>query len=218
VLPTLGDNGETEDLFNQHLQAADQLIEALRMHVNKPTLGTPNSKAEAAEMRNFLQVSTEAMQVIGQASGQSDPENPGGPGDPILQVTDEAGTIIDPTGVTPPQARLVRAPFPLVGPRQDPDEDVIITEPLLNGQTVTVIKETRGFVALVRPVVVPIWVEPWFRRGTIVGFRTIWIWEFVPAEFIKTISLHNNNGVVETTIEARTVLDRGLLPFWNFWS
>ena len=60
--------------------------------------------------------------------------------------------------------------------------------------------------------------EPWFARATIVGFQTVWVWEFVPAEFLKTITYCNiGGGVVTQRVDTRIVLERQLQHFWGFF-
>ena len=113
-------------------------------------------------------------------------------------------------------SREVRSPFFAGTPSPDIQEQVIVPDSLAEGECAVVLKEIQGVKAVVRPVLIPIWVEPWYARATIVGFKTVWIWEFVPAEFLKTISYCNSFGTLTTNVEIQTVLERQLLHFWSF--
>lgn len=53
-------------------------------------------------------------------------------------------------------------------------------------------------------------VEPWFSRRRIIN-RFVWVIEWVPVEFIKTISTRCCGDGPNTTVTTRTVLDRELL-------
>lgn len=228
-LPTLG-NSDTSSFFDVFVTVREPaLVKALSQNIDgvdasgRPLtgLGTPASKAAAIEARNFIQVTTEAMQVIGQQTAQCDPTNPGTAQRPTtgceqLVRSDEGGNIVD-TVLGNIFSREVRSPFPFIlNSTTTPDEQVILTDPLDTGQCAAIVKEIQGIKVVVTPRVIPIWVEPWFARARIVGFTTVWTWEFVPAEFIKTISVCNNNGVINTGVTTEVILERQLLDFWRF--
>jgi hypothetical protein len=123
-------------------------------------------------------------------------------------------------------ARQIRSPFFLL-PRltTSPDEEVILPGVVGPDQCGVVVKEMQGLKAVATPRVIPIWVEPWFARRTLVGFRTIWVWEFVPAEFIKTISFCNvpkdpndpsAGRRIDVQVQTQLILERQLLHFWRY--
>ena len=95
-------------------------------------------------------------------------------------------------------------------------EQVIVPGVIALDECVVVLKEIQGVKAVVRKILVPIWVEPWNARATIVGFKVVWIWEFIPAEFLKTISYCNVGGSVVQDVNIVVVLERALLHFWSF--
>jgi hypothetical protein len=134
-----------------------------------------------------------------------------------LQANDEGGNVVDAV-LANFFSRQVRSPFPIIfnSGTVVPDEQVILTDPLAPGECAAVVKEIQGIKVVVTRRLIPIWVEPWFARARIVGFRSVWIWEFVPAEFIKTISVCNNNGLLNTTVSTQVVLERELMHFWRF--
>jgi len=224
ILPSADDAGvpepETDQNFEDHLARMDEAINALNEHIQ-----TGGSKAEttadAADARNFLQLTREALQVIGGQTAHCDPEDQvTGSGCQFLQADDEGGAEVDlplsftigPFGFE----REVRSPFFYGIPQADPQENIIVPGPLASGECVPIVKETQGVKVVVRPVLIPIWVEPWFARASIVGFQTIWVWEFVPAEYIKTISYCNAAGAITQDIDQKIVLDRGLMHMWKF--
>ena len=226
VLPTFDTNQtdpETELAFERFLQMSNELINGLTQHVNGgKKIGTEDTKAAAADARNFIQVLDEAMEVIGGITGA----NPNAPSDPnnlqsptnqeLLDANDEGGTVVDDV-LGEVFSRQVRSPFfsilfPTVG---TPQEQVIpfVLEP---DEIAVVVKEIQGIKAVVTQRVIPVWVEPWFARARIVGFRTVWVWEFVPAEFIKTLTFRHTGDSIEVDSQIKVILERQLLHFWRF--
>jgi hypothetical protein len=225
VLPTAQDP-DAGDLFGMHQQMAQQLINSLTRHVNGTDaqnrtvrgLGTPGSQTAAGDARNFIQVTQEAMQVIGEQTNNCNPQDQQtGAGCQLLRADDEGGNVVD-TVLGNLFSRQVRSPFPLIigSTSAIPDEQVILTDPLDDGQCAAVVKEIQGIKIVVTPRLVPIWVEPWFARARVVGVKTVWVWEFVPAEFIKTISVCNDSGSLTTTASTQVILERELLHFWRY--
>jgi len=171
----------------------------------------------AAETRNNLQMVLEAMKVVAGQTEFCDPVNPAADTpDCDLILADDEGLTID--LVWSGFAREVRSPF-FYGFSQSPtpQEDVRVIPALKNKECSAVMKEVAGYKVIVRPVKIPIWVEPWFARASIVGFTTVWVWEFVPMEFIKTIEYCNINSNIVQQIESEVVIDRALMHMWKFW-
>ena len=173
-----------------------------------------NAAARAFEARNFIQVFREAALTIGQQTATCNPNNLIGPGCGQLQADDEAGVVVD--DIVPGFSKSVRGPFFVAEPSEDIQEQVIVPGGMAPGSCSVVLKEIQGVRAVIRPVLIPIWVEPWFARATIVGFQTVWVWEFIPAEFLKTITHCNQGGVIVSDVQIQTVLERELLQFWSF--
>lgn len=113
-------------------------------------------------------------------------------------------------------SREVRSPFFVGRPTPTVQEQVITPDSVAPGNCVVVTKEIQGVKAVIRPVIIPIWIEPWYARATIVGYETVWVWEFVPAEFLKTINYCNLDGTLSTQVNVKVVLERQLLHFWSF--
>ena len=118
--------------------------------------------------------------------------------------------------IYPEFSRQVRSPFFIGNSGDTIEEQVIVPGPIGLDECVVVLKEIQGVKAVVRKVLVPIWVEPWYARATIVGFTEVWVWEFIPAEFLKTISYCNAGGTVVQDVDIVVVLERELLHFWSF--
>jgi hypothetical protein len=173
------------------------------------------SCAAAEEVRNNLQMIREAMEVIAEQTANCNPDTMVGPGCALLEQDDEGGTI---DLIWSGFAREVRSPF-FYGFSQSPtpQEDVRVIPALKNKECSAVMKEVAGYKVVVRPVKIPIWVEPWFARASIIGFVTVWVWEFVPMEFIKTIEYCNINSDIVQQIESEVVIDRALMHMWKFW-
>ena len=173
------------------------------------------SCAAADEARNALQMVREAMEVIAGQTANCDADTLLGSGCSLLEQDDEGLTI---DLVWNGFAREVRSPF-FYGFSQSPtpQEDVRVIPALKNKECSAVMKEVAGYKVIVRPVKIPIWIEPWFARASIVGFVTVWVWEFVPMEFIKTIEYCNINSNIVQQIESEVVIDRALMHMWKFW-
>lgn len=228
VLPTAG-NDSTAQAFQAQGALTDQAIAGLTSFIgSRPNIGTPEAKALAFGVRNFLEVTREAMQVIAAQTAGCDPQNLGqdDPGCTLLEQDDEGGQVIDAAleGATG-EVRFnheVRSPFPLLfAARGAPAEQVIAPEALSPDECAVVMKEIQGIKAVVTARKIPIWIEPWFARATIVGFSTIWVWEFLPAEFVKHFTFCNvddgsGGRKVVKTVETQVVLERQLSEFWRF--
>ena len=211
----------TQEAVDLHAQAMQQAIQALTDHIHvlpdpDGLGGTDNTRAAAWEARNFLQLFQEAAQVIGQHTSQCAPNaSLRDPNCAILIADDEGGVDID--NVFPGFSRQVRSPF-FIGNSTSGmiQEQVIVPQAIGLDECVIVLKEIQGVKAVVRRVLIPIWVEPWAARARIVGFKVTWVWEFIPAEFLKTISYCNIGGAVVQNVQTRVVLERELLHFWGF--
>lgn len=215
ILPTAGTPDE-DLIVQEHDQMLQDAINALNQHVTDPLVGTPGSKDPAWEARNFLQLMQEALQVVGQQTAACDPQNLRDPLCQQLLADDEGGVDVD--GVFPGFSRQVRSPF-FIGQQSDVIQEEIIVPGVIGlDDCAVILKEIQGVKAVVRKKLIPIWVEPWFSRATIVGFREVWVWEFIPAEFLKTISYCNQGGTVVQNVDIVIVLERELLHFWSFFS
>jgi len=230
VLPTDG-VPETIDIWDkwyrgqQNDPLVPMMIGGLDQHINND-IGTEESKATAMGGRNFLQVTGEAADEIHKETFKTDPADP--QSNPKLSQPDTP----QPAGSSSTQVidvnqvegfhREVRSPFFMginlagINSSATPGEAISETDSLWPGECQAVLKETRGVKAIVRPVKVPIWVEPWSARASIVGTTLIWFWEFVPAQFIKTVEVCNDNNSITTTVDTQVHVDRGLMHFWRF--
>ena len=213
VLPTAG-VPEEDPIVQAHDQALQDAINALNQHVDPLVPGTPDSKGSAWEARNFLQLMEETLDVIGQQAAQCDPLNLRDPC--CQQLLDGAEGGVDVDAVFPGFSRQVRSPFFIGQGSAIADEVVIVPDSIGIDECAVILKEIQGVKAVVRKVQIPIWVEPWFARAQIVGFRTVWVWEFIPAEFLKTITYCNNGGAVVQDVDITVVLERELMHFWSF--
>ncbi len=214
VLPTQGEEVETNNQYDAWSFLVVDAIDGYSAHLGV-CVGTSCERAH--EARNFLQVLLEATDTLANETEFCDPLDPEGdtPDCDKILADDEGGTIDLVYGGF---AREVRNPF-FYGIFQSPtpQEDVRVIPALKNKECSAVMKETAGWKVVVRPIKIPIWVEPWFARATIVGFTTVWVWEFIPMEFIKTIEYCNINSDIVQQIEMETTIDRQLMHMWKFW-
>jgi len=97
-----------------------------------------------------------------------------------------------------------------------PEENIISTGPIGKDECVTIVKEIQGQKSIMRPVQIPIWQEPWTSRATIIGFSTVWVVDFVPAEFVKSLNYCNDKGVITFDYDIEVIIERELLHFWKY--
>jgi hypothetical protein len=222
---------ETIPMSQGRRQMTAQWIAALNTFINDGATGSPEAQAYAYDARNFEQVVDETLAVIENQTRQPNcAPNPNGPNlpanfatvCPILTADDEGAIQID-TVLPSFFWREPRGPFFWGVPGHGYlgsaiQEQVIVPEGLDVNECAVVLKEIQGVKAIVTWRLIPIWVEPWFARATIVGFRWVWCYEFVPAEFLKTISYCNmGGGNVVMRVDTRIVIERQLMHFWGFF-
>lgn len=97
-----------------------------------------------------------------------------------------------------------------------PHENIITTGPIGVNECSTIVKEIQGVKAIQRPVQIPIWQEPWTSRANVIGFDTVWVIDFVPAEFVKSLNYCNNGGAVVFDYRIDVIIERELTHFWKF--
>lgn len=98
-----------------------------------------------------------------------------------------------------------------------PQENVIVPAgPLAEGECSTVVKEIQGVKAIQRPVIIPIWQEPWTSRASIIGWQTVWVVDFIPAEFVKNLNFCNVGGSIAFDYDINVIIERQLTHFWKF--
>jgi hypothetical protein len=211
VLPTQNDGTRSCtscDLFAQTVDMMDRFISALSVHIiDRRFQGDiAFSRAAAIKARNFIQLCKESLLVVSEATRICNPQSADVDVDcRILNVEDNAGIVLDPldevnnTKRHPFQGnREIRSPFFIASPVLDsnPGREMSFTIPqLARGECSVIVKELRGFKVMVKPQRLPIWLEPWFSVRTLnSGNALVWTWEWIPAEFIKTISICNSGG------------------------
>jgi len=115
--------------------------------------------------------------------------------------------------------REIRSPYAPVIPYWNafgPNENIIPLGPMAAGECSTVVKEIQGIKSIQRPVKIPIWQEPWTSRATIIGFTTVWVVDFVPAEFVKSLNYCNNAGTIDFDYRIDVIIERELTHFWKY--
>lgn len=112
--------------------------------------------------------------------------------------------------------REIRSPFFQHAQFTTPQENIIVPSAIANGECSVVVKEIQGIKSIVRPIQIPIWQEPWTSRAQIIGFNTVWVIDFIPAEFVKSLKYCNVNGSVVFDYDINVIVERELTHFWKF--
>lgn len=115
-------------------------------------------------------------------------------------------------------SRQLRSPFiPFPTPRTSEPQETVKHDVVGPGQCMVVVKEIHGLKVRLVAEIIPIWVEPWFSRRRIVGYKIVWHLEYVPAEFIKRIESCNRNLEIITRTDIEIKAEPELLDFWQFY-
>lgn len=96
------------------------------------------------------------------------------------------------------------------------EENIITTDTLKKNECTVIVKEIQGQKSIMRPVQIPIWQEPWTSRATIIGFTTVWVVDFIPAEFVKNLNFCNVDGVITFDYDINVIIERELTHFWKY--
>lgn len=115
--------------------------------------------------------------------------------------------------------REIRSPYSITAdyaPAFSPNENIIALDAMAPGECSTIVKEIQGVKSILRPVIIPIWQEPWESRAQIIGYQTIWVVDFVPAEFVKSLNYCNDAGTITFDYDINVIIERELLHFWKF--
>ncbi len=210
VLPTPGVD-ETERLFREHVQMFGRIRATAKRIVGGGDKGGKAAggpvKIKALELKNFFDVFQETVQVIADEARDT----------PIPEEDDPADDDVDtPEGRAPgdPGGVAIRAAF-LPWPRFRHPEESCCCLPLEPCGCGVVVKEFRGLQLRWRRRRITTVIEPWASRATIV-FRWVWVLEWVPVQYIKTITTHCEcHGTGKTDVGVRVVRDLPLLTFWR---
>lgn len=112
--------------------------------------------------------------------------------------------------------REIRSPFFQHAPFTTPQENIIVPESIATGYCTVIIKEIQGIKSIVRPTLVPIWQEPWTSMAQIIGYHVVWVIDFVPAEFVKSLKYCNIKGSIVFDYDIDVIIERELTHFWKF--
>lgn len=96
------------------------------------------------------------------------------------------------------------------------EENIIVGEAIKKDHCTVIVKEIQGQKSIMRPIQIPIWQEPWTSRATIIGFSTVWVVDFVPAEFVKNLNYCNVAGDIVFDYEINVIIERELTHFWKY--
>lgn len=118
------------------------------------------------------------------------------------------------------EGRQIRRAFPVLPlPFLKGPEEVVTSDVIGVKECMVVVKEIQGLKLRLRAILLPVWVEPWYARRKIVGWKVVWILEFVPAQFIKRVVTCNDG---ENKIRPQTLTEviehPELLDFWRFFA
>jgi len=187
------------------------------------TCKDPNVQANAKKTYELIITFMEIKQVLETRTGDDacDVHNPeqcpflNDPDEPLL-VPNTGGTI-GTDKIWNGFAREIRSPFFINAPFTTPQENIMVLDGLWKGECTAIVKEIQGVKVILRPTFMPIWQEPWYSRAQIIGWTVVWVIDFIPAEFVKTLSYCNIDGKsITTNYEIDVIIERELTHFWRF--
>jgi len=248
VLPDPFANGTDTDviaIYNQFIRDLLSSAEVLKTFGNNG--GSP-AAAEAAQFLESVQSVVAAVKYqldsaaanndCGRLLPQVEPTNAKGVrivdptlcqkirnGDPIPSPTFNGDplTVVAPLGDDNIFRDFVASPFLPLPPFGAPDsrapKEAQASRSIPPGGAFLAVKEVFGLKLRLWYTNIPIWVEPWYPRRRIVGFRKIWQLRWVPCEYIKSIISNSDNYQVQPpTFNAVEYCDSRLLSYWRWFS
>lgn len=195
VLPT-PDVPETAEMLRMHVRELQVSIEILDAAVRRGELDG-EAFTVVLDVKTGLEAEVDALQTL---AAWTITAPPGSPRARILH-----GRQI--------RSYFVPLPFPIKQP-----EEVVTSDVVGINECMVVVKEIQGVKRRLVLRVVPVWVEPWSARRRIVGFRLVWVLEYVPAQFIKRVITCNDCcNEISTQVLTEIVEHPELLDFWRFF-
>ena len=197
VLPTAG----VEETFEMHRNHVQQLEVSIRVLDERLGRG-PQLPAAAAQSVLEVKVSLEAeidwTQTIGRWTAEIRPNTP------------QAKHL---------QKRQLRSPFIPIPILKTHGPEEVVTEDVIGiNECMVVVKEIQGMKVRLVAKLLPIWIEPWFSRRKIVGFKIVWCVEYVPAQFIKKIITCNDCcNKIKNEVFTEIIEHPELLNFWRYF-
>lgn len=163
ILPT-PEVKDTYKIFNGHLKAFKRFVKLLDKCSCMPEI--PNESAERLiDIKVSLETEIEVLERFGKLTRTLDPNS--------KEAKKLAGQTI----------RSFSQPYP----KNYQPQEMVKSDVIGANQCQVVLKEFHGMILKIQCKIIPIWVEPWYSRAKIVGYKKIWYIEYVPAEFIKRI-------------------------------
>jgi hypothetical protein len=144
----------------------------------------------------------------------------------LFLESDEAGPVLDEIlgDMTSAMSRFFReVRSPLFAIQSGPLSSKIQsyqTEGLGVGECTAIVQDYPGLKVVFRIATISFWNFPWLGSSALVG-KKAFVFEWVPAQFIKTITLCNHmNPTTEQSeilqsVNSETVIHRGMLHLWN---
>ena len=219
-------SGESLESTTQQSRIYDDMMNTINnalLNCVYETCNDPKVQANAKKLLDMNYNTLEIKQVLETRTGDDacDVHNPdkcpfvNDPDEPLI-VPNTGGTI-GTDKIWKGFAREIRSPFFINAPFTTPQENIMVLEGLWKGECTAIVKEIQGVKVIVRPTFEPIWQEPWYARAKMIGWQVVWVLEFIPAEFVKTISYCNVDGKsITMDYDIDIIVERELTHFWRF--
>lgn len=208
ILPTNGVE-DTNEIFEEQLTRMQTISGTLAEFIDTAGDGHGTAGAKALTAKNFIDVFQETAQRVAEESAEINADEI----ERIIAEGDLGDGLEDPNDPDLRRSVAIRGPFTFFPLTTRCPQNAYTTAVECGGCAITV-KESRGLQArwVLRRITTVI--EPWFSRRRIVN-RFVWVIEWVPVEFIKTIATRCCGDTPQTTVTTQTVLDRDLMTFWR---
>lgn len=220
---------QAEDAHRAVGEVEMQMARALEEFIRKGK-NSEEQKGRALELKLLLEMTHEVAMALAPITAQCGEEPEGQPQrgacDELAPLLDEDTGLEGPVNDSINNRPAIRPSYEvkLRGPHIPPwfrgwNEDVLISDPIADGECVVVFKETRGLMLRLHYDRVIKVNDPWVStfglpRGTLIP---VWTLEWVPSEYVKEWNLCNNGGKINKTVSKRVVQDIPLKYFWKYY-
>jgi len=224
--------------FNTTMSDIDQLITAISTRLSMMSTGQVgeieklvgfSSKDVLLVAMDLLAFSKEMLLTLSRYTTKCNPNTDldlQGDFCKLFLLSDETGTVLDDvlSDMTAPLSRYFREiRSPLFAVQNSPLTNKVQSwqiSGLTPGECSAIVQDFMGLKAIFRTATITLWNFPWLSSSPLLG-KKAFVFEWVPAQYIKTISFCNfmnptsQKQEIVQNVNTETVIHRSSLHLWN---